>query len=456
MEEPVPLISRLIHKFYEPVILLVSLIGSTAGAGAPRPPEPVPIDVHDDKQVFQAFLNKLGHVCDSMKGGNTVTSFVALRHEHNQGGVNYWFAANRRSTDELEATATYVEGLLQKVNQVTEGREHENDVRIDLLCDILRFNRSRVSVYLRTLRSQIEECLTRMDVSDENIENCREILHCLVRLDQSQAGAIIKERAANDRMLGIPSVECWSGLLHTTKRILAYAQSAQFLLFARRRWPELFDKPAVSFVPSSAPTQISIRNKSLTAESIVGRMTRKDKRIRVFRSFVQALQAFDLDDRIESEYRKSSFAPIVHSEILMLNWLETNGGLELCRFFNDWAYIGSSKPTCRLCDYYFQEHMSAVERRPSHGNLYPSWRFPDVLPSQGNSAVVARETMYNRVLQRVRKDAFDMAQKRAPPSCKEYDSNTFSATITLERYWTVAGSTAESDEVADVLGPTSL
>lgn len=264
------------------------------------------------------------------------------------------------------------------------------------------------------------------------------------------------ERAVSGRMLGMRSVECWSDLLHTTKRILAYPQSVQFFLLAHQRWPELFRKPTVSFILSSTPTRTPVRNKSLTAESIVGRMTRKEKQIQVFRAFVQTLQAFDLDDRIRSEYRKSSFAPIVHSEILMLNWLETNGGIEPSRFFKDWVYIGSSKPTCRLCDYYFQEHTSTVEHRSSHGNLYPSWRFPDVLPSQGLSVLDTRETMFNRVLQRVRKDAFDIVRKKVPPSCKEYDSNTFSATITLERYWTLDGSTAELDEVASVLGRIEL
>lgn len=167
--EPIPLSSRATHKFYEPIILLVSLIGLTKGAAMACSPEPS-IDIHDDKKVFQAFVNKLGHVCDSMKGGTTVTTFVVLRGENNQGVVNYWFAVNKRSTSELEATVTYVQGLLRKVSQVTEGHEHESNVRKDLLSDILRFNHSRVSVYLRTLRSQVEECLTRcrMNVSDES------------------------------------------------------------------------------------------------------------------------------------------------------------------------------------------------------------------------------------------------------------------------------------------------
>ncbi len=251
------------------------------------------------------------------------------------------------------------------------------------------------------------------------------------------------------------STECYAKFLHTTSRILAYPQSVQFLLMARDRWPILFDKPAITFHPSSRPFPKPIRNKSLTAEGIISRMTRKEKIMQIFKSFVKTLQLFELDNRIKREYHKDTFRPIVHSEVQLLNWLKNKGLIEPSRFFGDWMYIGSSKPVCKLCDYYFLEHKSGVEHRSSHGNLYAPWRLPDVYPSQGLDALNDRQVMLDRVLQRVRQDAFDIVRKKVPAQFKAEDSCTFSATVTLQERWTVETRT-DIDDITSVLGQTVL
>ncbi|RFU78410.1 hypothetical protein TARUN_3811 [Trichoderma arundinaceum] len=57
------------------LVALIEVVKHTA-----KPPEPEPeVDAMDPKQLFHAFVNKLGHVCDSEKGGDTVTSFVILK-----------------------------------------------------------------------------------------------------------------------------------------------------------------------------------------------------------------------------------------------------------------------------------------------------------------------------------------------------------------------------------------
>lgn len=252
--------------------------------------------------------------------------------------------------------------------------------------------------------------------------------------------------------------ECFSDFVHTSKRILAYPQSVQYILtVAKNRWPELFDNPLVSFLPSSKKIPRPYREKSLTAVSIVGRMTRKVKEMAIFKDFVKRLQIYDLDDRIQELYARKSFTPIVHSEVLLLNWVwNTYGGaadgiIDQSVFFNGWMYIGSSKPTCRLCHYYFEERRSGVEHRSDwHGNLYPAWAFPEVFPSQGENAIADRQIMVDRVLQRVRKEAFQVVRKKIAPKSKEEDSNTFTEGVTLEDRWTIQPS--EIDEITSMLG----
>ncbi|KAL7818015.1 hypothetical protein V8C44DRAFT_319870 [Trichoderma aethiopicum] len=485
-QEPTPLPSRVVFKFFEPVILLVALTDAVRNTATPRPPEPE-TNVQDPTQLFCAFVNKLGHVCDREKGGDTVTSFVVLQSEAEPQRAHYVFAVNRQTIGQLQSTATYVRTLLRKVGQAPEGRANQHDARHSLLYHVLLFNRPRVSFYLRELRTQTVSCLEvcQSDMTEENsliaeqlcnildipeagsmetdaaseyIHKCETTIQLLIRIDRSQAGKIIESRAQEDRIAGYRSMECWADLLHTMRRILAYQQSVQFFLLAKEKWPSLFQNATVDFLASSRPVPKPSRNKSLSAEGIVGRMTRKEKVMKMFKRFVQDLQAFDLDDRIKQEFGRRTFRPTVHAEVLLLDWISKRNKTAPVSFFNGYRYIGSSKPTCKLCDFYFQEHKLDVGHRLSHGNLYSSWRVPDVFPHQGQGEFDNRQVMVDRLLERVRKEAFDLVSKKAVPSVKVDDSLTASARMTLWPVGSLHGSNtdADVDDIASLLGEVDL
>ncbi|EXF83053.1 hypothetical protein CFIO01_06225 [Colletotrichum fioriniae PJ7] len=229
-------------------------------------------------------------------------------------------------------------------------------------------------------------------------------------------------------------------------RLLAYCKDIEFFVLAKDNWPEIFQNFEILTRPSSHPLPRPGRNKSMTAEGIIGRMARKEHIIEKFREFVQDLQLMHLDQRIQTEYQKDNFHPIVHSEILLLNHLEkTAGGVSPARFFNNWMYIGSSKPTCRLCEYYFEEHRSGVGHRSSHKNLYISWRVPDVLQSEGYGGEEKRQVMVDRLLVRIRKDAFNLVEKKVRPTFRNHDSITSSVSMTLHGKW------SEASDISDVM-----
>lgn len=283
------------------------------------------------------------------------------------------------------------------------------------------------------------------------------MIQLLVRLEKTPAGAAIKARAMEERMPGVTSMECWPKLFHSMSRILAYLQSVKFLLRAKKEWPRLFQDPAVDFLSSSSSMEKPIRQKSQKAEEIIGRMTRKAPDIELYRTFAETLQAFDLDARIQQEFKKPSFKPTAHAEVILLNWLLKPGEIAPEKFFNDWAYIGSGKPTCKLCAHYFRGHRSNVGYRPSHGNFYPSWRIPDVFPYQGEEAQKQKQIMVDRVLEQVRKDTFELVSKKALPSIKLADSNTHTAGMTLEDYWSVRRSQDDDDDdIVSMMGGVSL
>jgi hypothetical protein len=171
-EQPILLASRIVHKFYEPIILLAVLTDAVKNI-AQQPPPVAPINIEDPKQVFCAFVNKLCHVCDKTRGGSTVTSCVITRRESNRDQAHYEFAANQQTDSELNATTVYVEGLLRKVDQAPKDQDNQRDTRISLLYDILCFNRPRITVYFRDLHSRaarcVEECQT--DMTTESMKS---------------------------------------------------------------------------------------------------------------------------------------------------------------------------------------------------------------------------------------------------------------------------------------------
>lgn len=508
---------RGIHKFYEPAVLLNAL-NFTEREAAPRGDFDATIDTTDPKQLFQAFVYKLGHVCDSVKGeyGATITSFCVLKDEERDDAAHYWFASNQRTHEELETTAQYMRELLGKVGDPDEDLA---SLKRELLSDVLWFNRPRLEYYFDQMSDMATKCrdscqstkedegewsmtLNQMKLltftlktqglqlscrrssnlstliplkrppgttvslaqvfCDTNEANLSIVVHLgaraiklLEHLCRSPEGKIMAERAREGRKFGVPSQECWSDLQHMINRTTAYSESVRFILAAKVRWPGLFDNFEVSFIESSQRMERPFRNKSQTADGIVGRMTRKQKMIDTFRAFARDLQRFNLDELIMEGWKNPNFRPIVHAEVLLLDHLDKKSLLEPRFFFNDWMYIGSSKPTCKLCHHYFTlHHVPNVGHRPSHGNLYLHWRFPDVLKSQGEMGIQKRQIMVDRVLEKVRKEAFDIVSRKGTSSYKGDDSFTYSAAMPDRS--TVAGSVVDVDDLTSMVGHMDL
>jgi hypothetical protein len=243
-------------------------------------------------------------------------------------------------------------------------------------------------------------------------------------IHKSEVEVLIRNRAKEGRM---NQSEYWSELRHVAGRLLSYLRAAKTLVSTRKQWPELFENFEVRHIASSMPGQYIFKGKhspdKMTADRIIGCMTSDQKKMKEYKSYAQELQKFELDKAIRNKTNRQKFHPIVHAEVLLLDWLERDGGTRANRFFNDFRYIGCSKPTCRLCEYYFSVHTSGVEVRSPHRNLYYNWRMPDVYEDQGPQAAKARENLMNKILEFVRKDAFRVLVEKVPEG-KRHDSNT--------------------------------
>jgi hypothetical protein len=244
-------------------------------------------------------------------------------------------------------------------------------------------------------------------------------------------------------MRGWGGSQCFADFLHASNRILAYLHVIAHLIRARNRWPLLFNDPEVSFIPSSTYVSTKLKDEDLEADAIIGRMVRQPAELTRYQEYVATLQKYNLNDLIREAHDGGSCTSFVHAEVLVLDWLTKNGYINSSRFFNDWRYVGCSKPSCILCQFYFQEHQTGVEFRASHGNLYSCWRFPDVLSSPEN---VARSDMVDRVLKRVREDAFDIVTRKTRPLSRVYDSNTFTSALAVDERWIQGLSSSIADE----------
>ena len=255
-------------------------------------------------------------------------------------------------------------------------------------------------------------------------QHCESLVKYIDHIYKSEIEVLIRNRAKEGRM---NKSECWSELRHVAGRLLSYLRAAKTLVSTSKLWPELFENYVVCYIASSVPGQYIFKGKhspeKMSAELIVRCMTSDLKKLEEYKAHAQELQKFKLDESIRIKTSKQKFRPIVHAEVLLLDWLERDCGTLPTRFFNGYKYIGCSKPTCRLCEHYFSVHSSGVEVRSAHRNLYPNWRMPDVYEDQGVQAAEDRKKLMDKILVFVRNDAFRVLVEKVPEG-KRHDSNT--------------------------------
>lgn len=117
--------------------------------------EVLPDTIRSPESAFKCFVNKLGHICDSERGGATVTAFAVLQLPN--GGIQYRFASNQLSQDYLDITRRYITVLLNLLGQTVNENLRSIDSRI--LRMALDYCSSRVSVYIRRLDSDLSYCI---------------------------------------------------------------------------------------------------------------------------------------------------------------------------------------------------------------------------------------------------------------------------------------------------------
>lgn len=454
------------RRLYEPIVLYKALAEITHEEGALRQTE-LSDRAETEEQQYHRFLHNIASVCDRVKRGKTVTSVTILDGEEK---FTYVFGCNQVFDKDLSSTQDFMISLLKRLSgfhllSSTEKMSVQNEI----FETILAFNSPRIQCYLDTLRKNIAQCLLYCERSttqnDTEVGKGLEtlsiaikettfsdmtgpqyfsafssVLKALKSFLTSQTTDYIDRKAKDGRIRDGRSFECWSELRHAIYRLKSYKKALQCLIDSEETWPELFQEFVVVPIESSKPDSNPLGRKSEAAHGIIGRMCSDAASIERYRGLARSLEWINLDDRIKTQSTRPSFKPYVHSEVLVLEWLMVQPNVT---FFRDWRYIGSSKGACQLCRYYFDaagQH-NDIKTRPSHGNLYVNWRFPDVQEGEKSFGKTRRQTIYNSMMTRIREDAFSILVDKSSKG-KRHDSSTHPLTSVMYAstdVWTDAG-----------------
>ncbi|KAK0616166.1 hypothetical protein B0T14DRAFT_604530 [Immersiella caudata] len=416
-----------VRRFYFPLLLLSSLKKTFQKTQSLRMP-----DVETaPSNPFKSFVNKLGHICDSCKGGKTVTSFAILQH----GTIQYYFTSNNRDEEDYQRTSHYVAGILEVLGKAQDdeirgsiSRLGSLPISLRLLRSIVEFNQSRIKGYIGRISETLDTCInsTRMDQTDDGkemlcslqylkpildsdivdhkrgtmeafIDGSIRAIKAIFRINTPSFKEYLRLRTHNNTDRTAP----WVVLSHSIGRLLSYYYAINILLTARRNWPQLFVDFSITFFPSTTPRAINLPRNKLSANHIINNMTSDAEKRLLYQKYALELEnsGFPLNTTISST---CNFKPFVHAEVNLLDHLLRLPDGPPQFFLND-RYIGTSKPTCRLCECYFMFHPSGVQVREGHKNLYIPWRTPDVYDK---TKAQGRNKILDQIIPVVREEVF--------------------------------------------------
>lgn len=289
-----------------------------------------------------------------------------------------------------------------------------------------------------------------------------DVSHLILAIQSHQetpAQQLIQKRAL---ALKSDKGNCWALARHAAGRLVSYRYAVETLTKAHHIWADkpLFLEYDIGFLHSSnaggnplVKQQTGRRIDPLTADEIINRMTSSRPNQERYKKLAESLQmdttasststaAAGGDRKLDAamaERWECSTASRVHSEVLLVDYLQrTPGSTRADRFFGRMRYIGASKATCRLCRYYFDTCAPEVSTRPTHNNVYYSWRHLDTYrfkgdPRPGGKGLTPAEMQWrnniNQIKALVCRDAFRLLEGQVKDAPRVLDSNTYTERI---------------------------
>ncbi|CZR35802.1 uncharacterized protein FPRO_00075 [Fusarium proliferatum ET1] len=444
---PVALEPGVVKRFYPPLLLLIVLTSMCPRRRLGEDPE---FDALTGLEpLFRAFVSKIAYLCCTEVGSGAISACAVLQLPD---CVQYVIGFNHQSSERHEAIQASIASILRMFSAAPpeHSAEREN-LRIQALHASLELCKSRVNGYLRSLKVHLQACTeaceresTQESKSTQNeisqilrlLEACFDACHSepvnhfsvcdlitsLSSFFKSHIFVDVRRRVAReDSMM---STTYWSDFVHVAGRLLTYKRAVDLMDLVSEIWPQLFSDIQICMIPSSSTVVGVLPPNPWKAAQIMSKMTSDASLLDRFAAQLGSLSVHDIDAKV-SELWRGAPLPKVHAEVLVHDWLErSEGGIRPERFFNRWKFIGSSKPPCKLCSYFFDEYPTDVQVRPSHQNAYFAWRMPDVYESQGEESSRKRMLVMESIKARIRADVVRILSEKLADG-RPHDSSAY-------------------------------
>ncbi|KAK1705889.1 hypothetical protein BDP67DRAFT_603799 [Colletotrichum lupini] len=452
------------------------------------------------RTILEFFVNKVAQVCDNRPFGSTITSLAIIQKPDK---VQYIFSSNQRSSEDAQYAATTIQILLDKMgsrNRVDVGDDDRSSVFCELLRDILLFHKQRVTLYKSRLNQRLNQCIKELKARSLDADPLLDELEYLQALTKTEASLDVWKSnakpapyhdavarngehlilAANTfrKSLMYESVieraregrfnesERWCQLQHFIGRLSSYHGAIRAIISGRRRLhPDLFENFEITWLPPSIPMNnpmdtlqshmgMETQQKRRSADNIIRKMMGNSADRDTTLEQAKTLQVCGLDESIMHQCQMTSFKPIVQCEILLLHYLDQG----YCRnhyhipFIDDVKFIGCSKPTCRLCEYYFAAHNTDIQVCPGHKNVYSNWTIPNLFANDLAEAN-ERDSLLDKVVSKIREDALRALREKTTDG-KRFDPDTHSSYPTHQSLET--NGQPNMDGLASALGDLTL
>ncbi|KAF4337446.1 hypothetical protein FBEOM_8675 [Fusarium beomiforme] len=353
------------------------------------------------EQLFRAFVSKIAFLCCTEIGAGSISACAVLTLPdcvHIASILHLFAASQSESPEEREHRRVngYLKALKAHLQECIKACQRESTQDSESTRNAMSQIQEALDACFETCQSELgresRPAVNRFAVCD--------LISSLSRCIRSDTFADVRRRLAReDNMM---STTYWSDFVHVAGRLLSYKRAVDLMDEVSLIWPELFSNIQICMIGSSSPQPDVLSGKPWTAAQIMGRSTSDQQLLRLFAEQLDSLSIHDIDAKV-SELWLNAPKPIVHAEVLVHSWLEnTEGGIRPERFFNRWKFIGSSKPPCKLCSYFFDEYPTDVQVRPSHQNTYFPWRMPDIYGHQGAGSIVRQNLVMESIKARVK------------------------------------------------------
>ncbi|KAF4957336.1 hypothetical protein FSARC_11335 [Fusarium sarcochroum] len=401
---------------------------------------------------YQKFLCKLAQICDNEKGSACITALVALKGPL---GPEYLFVSNSRKTSELERTKVFLFDLIEYVGSNPE-RLAPKALQKQILGRIFEFNFPRLVVYLKQLCAALEGCISccqnaqdteRLDTlnalrllqdraqfprdmtSSSNakqrfLRNCEDLIKAIQNSKAGEIDNIIDRHIRDDEP---QSSFYWSQLRHYLGRLHSFRQASEIIFNASEKWNSLFKNFSVEYIRSSRLQKFCHPRPSYSSPNDIVEAAFPEHDLSHYETDIQELREHGLDKEIQKQEQEMPSKAQVHCEVKMHHHLVKNDKTRPCDFWNGVMFIATSKPTCRLCHYYFQDDENDFQVQPPHMNLYPRWRLPDVEGPEDKAGIRRHQELMDDILEHMQNDTLKILQRKFP-QWKRNDSRTDSRT----------------------------